>query len=174
MTLGCGRLREGLLSPPRPRRNKRARHSLMVANTDQERSRRGLRSPAEVRNGPRLNDMGRRCRLGLTLGSRCVFRTRGKAGHLVHLADVLWLQITIVREAGGLRTGHSSLPTASGRIRMLGWAWTHGSLPVQSGRRGGLCSSEAAAGSGHVLGLHMMLPCRNCMRPPCQGGKETS
>jgi hypothetical protein len=41
---------------------------------------------------------------------------------------------------------------------MLGWAWTHGSLLVQSGRRGGLCTGEAAAGSGHVLGLHMMLP----------------
>lgn len=56
---------------------------------------------------------------------------------------------------------------------MLRWAWTHGSLLSQSGRRGGLCSGEAAAGSGHVLGLHMMLPCRNCMRPLCQGGKET-
>lgn len=27
-----------------------------------------------------------------------------KAGHLGHLADALWLQIAVVREAGGLAT----------------------------------------------------------------------
>jgi len=51
MTLGCGRVAGGVAKPPPPpaKQNEPVTPPV-VANADQERSR-GLRSPAEVRNG---------------------------------------------------------------------------------------------------------------------------
>lgn len=76
MTLGCGRVAGGVAKPPPPP----AKQNEPVTPRGGERGPgTGPRLAQPCGSTKRLNDMGRRCRLGLTLGSRCVFRTRGKS-----------------------------------------------------------------------------------------------
>jgi len=97
-----------------------------------------------------------------------------KAAHLGHLADVLWPQIAVVREAGGLATWPFKPTHSWRRITMLGGLGRMEACQREAVDEAVSVPTKRLLGCGHVPGLHAMLPCRNCMHPLCQGGKETS